>query len=175
MQEVVLNHGAGGRDRTGDLLITRESDAHSSALTVEKDSVDAVSDAHLDAPQTDQPGKVVPGTCPCGKPSDGWPGQGSTELCQDCWEAHCSDTWWRAHNAYASQAPPRYRAIVFTGTTQPGHHGTETQTAHEQATFPHPDPAETWLQGRVNATGREGVLLIQREEALRVYSPKGAK
>lgn len=32
--------------------------------------------------------------CPCGKPSDGWPGDVEAELCQDCWEAYCSKTWW---------------------------------------------------------------------------------
>jgi hypothetical protein len=31
--------------------------------------------------------------CPCGKPHDGWPGVRG-ELCQMCWEAYCSDTWW---------------------------------------------------------------------------------
>ena len=110
--------------------------------------------------------------CACGKASAGWPGDGDAELCQDCWEAACSESWWRAHNAYASQAPPRYRGIVFTGTTQAGPRGTETQTAHQQCTFPDPATADTWLTERVNATGKEGVLLIQREEALRCYRPK---
>lgn len=32
--------------------------------------------------------------CPCGQPHDGWPGEGDSELCQDCWEAHCSESWW---------------------------------------------------------------------------------
>lgn len=32
--------------------------------------------------------------CPCGEPSDGWPGDNGAELCQMCWEAHCDETWW---------------------------------------------------------------------------------
>lgn len=33
--------------------------------------------------------------CPCGAPSDGWPSEDHPEeLCQDCWEAQCSRSWW---------------------------------------------------------------------------------
>ena len=109
--------------------------------------------------------------CRCGKPSDGWPDGAGGELCQDCWEVHCAQTWWSAHDAHALVPPPRYRAIVYTGTTRPGPHGTETQTAHEQCTFPDAVSADAWLTARTNATGKEGVLLIQREEALRMYRP----
>ena len=28
------------------------------------------------------------------KRSDGWPAIGPGELCQDCWEAQCSEEWW---------------------------------------------------------------------------------
>ena len=34
--------------------------------------------------------------CKCGEPSDGWPGKDDGELCQMCWEAYCSETWWDA-------------------------------------------------------------------------------
>lgn len=54
----------------------------------------------------------------------------------------------------------------------PGPHGTEMQTAHEQATFPDIVAADKWLADRVNTTGKEGVLLVQSEQALRVYRPK---
>lgn len=110
--------------------------------------------------------------CSCGKPSNGWPGDSGAELCQDCWDVHCSQTWWSAHDAYSMVPPPRFRAIVYTGGIRPGPHGTETQTAHEQATFPDAAAADAWLTDRVNATGKEGVLLIQSEEALRMYRPK---
>lgn len=33
--------------------------------------------------------------CKCGEPHDGWPGNNSGELCQMCWEAECSESWWR--------------------------------------------------------------------------------
>jgi hypothetical protein len=33
--------------------------------------------------------------CPCGEPSEGWPGPGESELCQMCWEAQCDASWWR--------------------------------------------------------------------------------
>lgn len=26
--------------------------------------------------------------------SDGWPAKGAGRLCQMCWEAECSDSWW---------------------------------------------------------------------------------
>lgn len=32
--------------------------------------------------------------CPCGQKHDGWPGKDGAELCQMCWEAYCSETWW---------------------------------------------------------------------------------
>lgn len=28
---------------------------------------------------------------------EGWPGKNGGELCQLCWEAECSESWWRAH------------------------------------------------------------------------------
>lgn len=33
--------------------------------------------------------------CRCGKPSDGWPDTNGGELCQMCWEADCSESWWK--------------------------------------------------------------------------------
>ena len=41
-----------------------------------------------------------PVMCPCGKPSDGWPGNVGEKLCQMCWENLCADEWW------ASMTPP---------------------------------------------------------------------
>ena len=38
-------------------------------------------------------------TCPCGEPHDGWPGENGEELCQMCWEAECSKSWWRMAKA----------------------------------------------------------------------------
>jgi hypothetical protein len=32
--------------------------------------------------------------CKCGKLHDGWPGEDGGLLCQDCWEAECSKSWW---------------------------------------------------------------------------------
>jgi hypothetical protein len=32
--------------------------------------------------------------CKCGAPHDGWPGNDGDELCQMCWEAECSESWW---------------------------------------------------------------------------------
>lgn len=34
--------------------------------------------------------------CKCGQPHDGWPGSDGRELCQMCWEAECSESWWQA-------------------------------------------------------------------------------
>ena len=28
-----------------------------------------------------------------------WPGENGTEVCQDCWEAECSRSWWEQVNA----------------------------------------------------------------------------
>ncbi len=39
----------------------------------------------------------------CGAPSDGWPDSNPTthgELCQDCWEAECSESWWHMINRF---------------------------------------------------------------------------
>lgn len=46
--------------------------------------------------------------CKCGKPHDGWPGSNGGELCQMCWEAECSESWWRMVEAFpgaASEVP----------------------------------------------------------------------
>jgi hypothetical protein len=32
--------------------------------------------------------------CKCGERHDGWPGKDGGELCQMCWEADCSESWW---------------------------------------------------------------------------------
>jgi hypothetical protein len=32
--------------------------------------------------------------CKCGARHDGWPGDAGGELCQMCWEAACSESWW---------------------------------------------------------------------------------
>ena len=32
--------------------------------------------------------------CKCGEPHDNWPGKDSGQLCQMCWEAECSESWW---------------------------------------------------------------------------------
>lgn len=40
--------------------------------------------------------ELLQARCPCGEPHDGWPGDNGTQLCQMCWEAACSDAWWRA-------------------------------------------------------------------------------
>lgn len=41
----------------------------------------------------------------CDSKHDGWPAdQCAGELCQMCWEAKCSDSWWRAHTP---TAPPQ--------------------------------------------------------------------
>lgn len=32
--------------------------------------------------------------CKCGEPHDNWPGKDGGELCQMCWEAECSESWW---------------------------------------------------------------------------------
>jgi hypothetical protein len=34
------------------------------------------------------------GACKCGEPHDGWPGNDGGEVCQMCWEAECSESWW---------------------------------------------------------------------------------
>jgi len=31
----------------------------------------------------------------CGEPHDNWPDDKSGMLCQMCWEAHCSEEWWK--------------------------------------------------------------------------------
>lgn len=69
-------------------------------------------------------------------------------------------------------AVERYRAVVLTACTKPGPHGTETRLPHEQATFVDPVTAGQWLEGRVGATGKDGVLLVQREELIRWYKPE---
>lgn len=33
--------------------------------------------------------------CKCGRPHDGWPGKDGQPVCQMCWEAQCSESWWR--------------------------------------------------------------------------------
>lgn len=36
----------------------------------------------------------------CPNQHDGWPvAGGDGELCQDCWEAQCSEAWWEAMDA----------------------------------------------------------------------------
>ena len=40
----------------------------------------------------------------CGEPSDGWPANDGGELCQMCWEAECSESWWRMVEWYSRQA-----------------------------------------------------------------------
>lgn len=69
-------------------------------------------------------------------------------------------------------AVERYRAVVLTGRTVTGPHGTETQTPHDQASFPDPVSADRWLTDRVGATGKDGALLVQREELIRWYKPE---
>lgn len=32
--------------------------------------------------------------CRCGEPHDEWPDANGGELCQMCWEADCSKSWW---------------------------------------------------------------------------------
>lgn len=57
MKQVLLNHGAGGRDRTGDLLITRpfssEPDSPRSSVFLDLQ----IPDAHRNAPKCSLPGK----------------------------------------------------------------------------------------------------------------------
>lgn len=50
----------------------------------------------------------IPALCPCGQASDGWPGEGEAELCQDCWEQRCSDAWWEMlrHHPIAAGVRP---------------------------------------------------------------------
>jgi len=48
--------------------------------------------------------------CKCGEPSDGWPdtSQGAKrddELCQVCWEAQCSESWWETHGGLVGLLP----------------------------------------------------------------------
>ena len=43
--------------------------------------------------------------CKCGAPHDGWPGNDGGELCQICWEAECSESWWRM--AQSLPEPPK--------------------------------------------------------------------
>ena len=33
------------------------------------------------------------------EPHDGWPDGRGGQLCQMCWEAQCSDSWWRMMDA----------------------------------------------------------------------------
>lgn len=72
---------------------------------------------------------------------------------------------------YLGQAE-RYRAVVLTGATRHGPHGTETRLPHDQATFLDPVTADKWLTDRVAATGKAGVLLVQREELVRWVTPR---
>lgn len=114
--------------------------------------------------------------CPCGTPSDGWPGEGEAELCQSCWEEYCNKTWWAAVNTRAlvadAEPPSRWRGVILTGGVVAGPYGTETQTPHEQASFADITKADEWITGRVAATRRVGILLVERVEALRVYKPE---
>lgn len=43
--------------------------------------------------------------CPCGKrPHDDWPSKdGISNLCQMCWEAECSKSWWQMVVALQTQ------------------------------------------------------------------------
>lgn len=202
MEQVLSNHGAGGRDRTGDLLITRESTAPDAALTCGKVNTAAGAEAHSAAPENGEAGKDTgkdeveriraaiagryPGdrietgpflkACPCGAPSDGWSGDGDAELCQVCWESYCNRTWWAAVDTRALVEPvqpaSRWRGVVLTGGVVAGPHGTETQTPHEQASFADIVKADDWIRGRVKATRCVGVLLVEGVEAMRVYKPE---
>lgn len=57
-------------------------------------------------------------SCKCGAPHDGWPGSDGGELCQMCWEAQCSGSWWR----YCTQAEPPL-PICGTNTERKGSEG----------------------------------------------------
>lgn len=41
----------------------------------------------------EQPGGRICERCQVA-PAENWPGSKGGELCQDCWEAECSESWW---------------------------------------------------------------------------------
>ena len=75
----------------------RDLIGHVKAVLAESTGVDETQSAHLLRCTT------------CGAPSDGWPDSNPTthgELCQDCWEAECSESWWRMVNRFPGAAYP---------------------------------------------------------------------
>jgi hypothetical protein len=46
--------------------------------------------------------------CKCGRPHDGWPGDDGGELCQDCWESECSESYWRELGKLEAIMPQHY-------------------------------------------------------------------
>ena len=49
---------------------------------------------------------MSPGECACGLPHDGWPGENGQQLCQMCWEAACSESWWEMVTQFPGAALP---------------------------------------------------------------------
>ena len=43
----------------------------------------------MSAEHTDEP------SCKCSRPHDDWPDKDGGMLCQMCWEAECSESWWQ--------------------------------------------------------------------------------
>lgn len=47
-----------------------------------------------------------PQACSCGRPHDNWPSSnGTDQLCQECWEAECSASWWEQVQFLALACP----------------------------------------------------------------------